>query len=436
MRPIVEVKDARLESAAGRVLVDGLTLALDREKVALVGRNGVGKSLLLEGLASGELAGYRRRGDVAYVPQLLPRIAGRSDGEVRRERVAAAIRSRPSLLLLDEPTADLDDAASEWLRAELRAFGGAAIVASHDRRLLEDFSAFFWIRESGCRAFEGSLDALDAEAERERALAEGAFAAELRRLADTEEHMLHVARRKARKKQYGRCRELDRGTPKVRLNAKRGQAQVSHGKHAAMRRARIEAQRALGLAARRALDVRLPLAVDLPADPPRQARPRFAVVGPNGSGKTTYLERLLTGGEDAGLALGEVGHVDQAARSFQVEESLLELLRAADPALDLAGAVERVAAHRLPVALAERPLRTLSPGERVRAALVVLFQRRPRIETLVLDEPTFALDLFGQRALADVLRAWPGGLVIATHDRHLLKSLAWERVVEVTRPRA
>lgn len=428
MRPVVEVRDARIESGGGRVLIDGLTLALGREKVALVGRNGVGKTLLLDALASGELAGYRRAGEVAYVPQVLPRIAGESDGEVRRARVARALASGAALLLLDEPTADLDDDAVAWLRGALAAFDGAALVASHDRRLLEDFRAFFWIRESGCRAFEGALEDLDALADRERSRAEERFADELARLADAEERMLHVARRKARKKQYGRCRELDRGTPKVRLNTKRGQAQVSHGKHAAMREARLAAQRALGRVARRALEVRLPLVVDLPTDPPREARPRIAVVGPNGSGKTTLLERVLAGRADLGAPLGVVGYVDQAARSFQTSASLLDALREVDPTLDLAGAAERVLAHRLPLALAERPLCTLSPGERVRAALVVLVQRRPRIETLVLDEPSFGLDLFGQRALAEVLRAWPGGLVVATHDRHLLAALALDRV--------
>lgn len=434
MRSLLEVRGGRIQSPTGRVLVEGLSLSLGAERVALVGRNGVGKTLLLEALASGEIAGYRRGGAVHHVPQLLPAVAGLGGGEVRRARLLEAAWSGAEVLLLDEPTAELDADGVAWLRAVLRSFRGAVVVASHDRRLLADFGAFFWIRESGCRAFVGSLDELDAEAERERVEGEARYAAELSRLADEEAHTLHVARRKARKKIYGRCRELDRGTPRARLNEKRGRAQVSHGKLARVREERIAARRALGLAVRRALAVRLPLVLDVPEEGPRVPRPRALVVGPNGSGKTTLLGRMMRG--EVGEPLGAVGHVDQAARSFQVDRSLLELLREVDPGISLETAAERVVAHRLPLALAERPMRTLSPGERVRAALVVLLQRRPRVETLVLDEPTFGLDLFGQRALFDALRAWPGGLVVATHDEELARASGIERVVSAAALRA
>lgn len=430
MRSLLEVRGGRIESPSGRVLVQSLSLSLGAERVALVGRNGVGKTLLLEALASGEIAGYRRGGAVHHVPQLLPTAPGLGGGEVRRARLLEAAWSGADVLLLDEPTAELDADGVAWLRAFLRGFRGAAVVASHDRRLLADFGAFFWIREAGCRAFVGSLDELDAEAERERVEGEARYAAELARLADEEEHTLHVARRKARKKLYGRCRELDRGTPRGRLNEKRGQAQVSHGKLARLREERISARRALGLAARRGLAVELPLVLHAPGDGPRAPRPRTLVVGPNGSGKTTLLGRMMRG--EVGPPLGAVGHVDQAARAFQVDGSLLEILRDADPELSLASAAERVVAHRLPLALAERPMRSLSPGERVRAALVVLFQRRPRVETLVLDEPTFGLDLFGQRALFEALRAWPGGLVIATHDDELARASGIDDVVDAS----
>jgi ATPase subunit of ABC transporter with duplicated ATPase domains len=81
-------------------------------------------------------------------------------------------------------------------------------------------------------------------------------------------------------------------------------------------------------------------------------------------------------------------------------------------------------AHKFPLALAERPLRSLSPGERARAARSWLFRRSPAVELLVLDEPTYSLDLVGQRAMTDALRAWPGGLVVASHDRAFLAAIA------------
>ena len=81
-----------------------------------------------------------------------------------------------------------------------------------------------------------------------------------------------------------------------------------------------------------------------------------------------------------------------------------------------------VVAHRFPLGLAGRPLGELSPGERTRAALIALFDR-PGLELLVLDEPTGGLDLVGVHALQEALRAWTGGLVVASHDRRFLEAV-------------
>jgi ATPase subunit of ABC transporter with duplicated ATPase domains len=83
------------------------------------------------------------------------------------------------------------------------------------------------------------------------------------------------------------------------------------------------------------------------------------------------------------------------------------------------------------VALAERPLASLSPGERVRAALIALAARTPRAELLVLDEPTNHLDLLATVQLEHVLRKWPGGLLVVSHDHEFLTQIGIERVIEM-----
>ena len=74
---------------------------------------------------------------------------------------------------------------------------------------------------------------------------------------------------------------------------------------------------------------------------------------------------------------------------------------------------------------------SLSPGERTRAALICLFARAPCIELLILDEPTFGLDLLGQRALTQALRAWSGGLVVASHDQEFLAEIGSDRTLRL-----
>jgi ATPase subunit of ABC transporter with duplicated ATPase domains len=467
---VVVMRDASLATPGGRALFEGLSLSLTRERVALVGRNGVGKSTLLAALAGEyDLArgAVTTKGRVHFVPQGARASAeslGGSHGERKRLRLLEAERARADVLLLDEPTDDLDEEGVAWLRAWLADFRGCLVVASHDRRLLQDFRHFFIARESGCRYFAGSFAELEAAEEREHTAGETRYLQNLRRQADREEHTALVARRKARKKRYGRCRELDRATSRVRLNCKRSQAQESHGRAAGVREARIAAVRELTRVARRALDVQLPLAAPELAPTTRAetagpalslrgvsafaggralfeeldldvSRERVAIVGPNGSGKTTLLEVLLDKRAPArGIVRGDlsrVGAIAQAAEDWCVDETLLSRLVAEAPTASLAAVATRLVGHRFPLALAERPMRSLSPGERVRAALVCLFERRPAVDVLVLDEPTYALDRLGFRSLVEVLRAWPGGLVVASHDAELLRQVGFERRIEL-----
>jgi len=467
MTAFIEVSGLSVRAPGGRTVLDSLELRLPAARVALVGRNGVGKSTLLSVLAG---ASEAHAGRVAtsspphFVPQILPPAASPtlSHGEARKRALLQAQASRAEVVLLDEPSEDLDEAALAWLRAWLRAFQGCAVVASHDCRLLADFRHFFVMSESGCRYFSGTLSELDDDLERERQLAERRYAGNLQRLASQEEHSLQVLHRKARKKRSGRGRELDRGTPRIRLNQKRSDAQNSHGRLAKLREQKLDELRQWSRATRRALTVDLPLQLTLPSLPDAHhevlalrgvsahvgervlfhsldlslGRQRVALTGPNGAGKTTLLQLALGArAPNAGTTwrdLSRIGSIGQGAAEWRRDESLLALLRSESGASDEKIA-QQLVAHKFPLALAERALRSLSPGERTRAALICLFQRTPVVELLVLDEPTFSLDLVGQRALAAALLAWRGGLLVASHDRSFLAAIDATTTLELGR---
>jgi ATPase subunit of ABC transporter with duplicated ATPase domains len=355
MTTLLRISNATVTAPGGRVLFDELTLQVGRgERIALVGRNGVGKSTLLAHLA--ECAGARAR----FVPQMLR--GPRSPGQLRKHALANVFDAAPDVLLLDEPTSDLDEDAVAWLRACLARFSGCVIVATHDRRLLRDFSDFFIASETGSRAFSGTLDELDAELDREHTRADERYAAKLRDLAVFEERVLAAARRRGRKKRCGRCRELDRATPRIRLNAKRSQAQVNHGKDAKMREHRLAVARGASLAMRRALAPTLALELGVPeveADATPAvllsgarvaqlfgpldlcvARERVAIVGANGAGKTTLLDLILGRRRpDEGSAardLSRIGAIAQGAADYMLDESLLEHLAVSAHSLDAA----------------------------------------------------------------------------------------------------
>ena len=174
---LLEAHAVTIETPGGRTLVRELSLRLGREHVALIGRNGVGKSTMLEVLAERRAATHGRivcRGRRLLVPQYLAGEAAADDdpaaspGERRRQRLEAAFDAHPDLLLLDEPTSDLDGAGITWLVQRLALWRGGLLVVSHDRRVLRTFNRFFVVAESGCRYVEGTFNDLQADLARER----------------------------------------------------------------------------------------------------------------------------------------------------------------------------------------------------------------------------------------------------------------------------
>ena len=160
---LIETSQLSMSTPSGRLLFQGLNLSLEAERVALIGRNGVGKSTLLEVLAGVQTpqAGRVVRRTVPYLVSQLQDPQGMSHGELRKQRLLEARQAAPEMLLLDEPTQDLDTAGIAWLRGWLRGWKGGALVASHDAALLQDFEHFFVLSESGARYFRGALAELE-----------------------------------------------------------------------------------------------------------------------------------------------------------------------------------------------------------------------------------------------------------------------------------
>lgn len=463
---LLDVSGLSVDTPGGRPLFRGLHLSIGREKVAIVGRNGVGKSTLLRLLAGEEQETQksgviRRYGRLVHVPQHIPPQAhtlGWSHGERRRLALEEAWRARPALLLLDEPSEALDTEAQHWLHEHIMRWEGGLIVASHDRTVLACFTQFIVLSEAGGWGFEGDFAAFEAEFERRALVKQKEYAHELQVLARSEWHNARVTRRRARKKRLGRIHELARGPSRALLNTNRSYAQVSQGRASKIRKERQAQKRNWARSARRALDANLPISSALPVLPPVQGEAivscqevscsfgervlfagvslhveheRWAILGPNGAGKSCLLDIIMGANTPSS---GEVhtrhhrlGYISQHAENWKREESLLSLLSIeyTDPnaPVSLDALAQTLVAHRFPLALAERPLVSLSPGERVRAALICLFAQRPVIECLVLDEPTTSLDFLGWKALGQVLSTWEGGLIVASHDQAFLQSI-------------
>jgi ATPase subunit of ABC transporter with duplicated ATPase domains len=157
---------------------------------------------------------------------------------------------------------------------------------------------------------------------------------------------------------------------------------------------------------------------------------RVVVTGANGSGKSTLLGMLLgrvpldsgTAGLGSGVRLGEI---DQARGLFLGPAPLVrafgEALRMEGPSWPESEVRTVLAKFGLTSEHVPRPAASLSPGERTRAALALLQARE--VNLLVLDEPTNHLDLPAIEQLEQALDAFPGTVLLVTHDRRMLETL-------------
>ncbi|HEY6313088.1 MAG TPA: ABC-F family ATP-binding cassette domain-containing protein [Streptosporangiaceae bacterium] len=469
---------------AHRRLLDGVSLGVSAgDRIGVVGRNGAGKSTLLgllagrvvpdEGrvaMATGLRIGYLPQADQlagtvgqiafgdagglaaadpgatrlpweadprtrAVMAELLPGVsvdaqAGQlSGGERRRVALAALLIAERDVLLLDEPTNHLDIEAIDWLGRHLRDQSGAVVVVSHDRWLLDTVCERTWEIERGqVHTAEGGYSAyVLAQAERER----GEEAAERRR------------RNLARKELAWLQRGARARTTKAKFRVEAANALIAAEPPArdSVELTRLATAR-LGKTVIELEDVSL----SVPAGPARrpllehvtwQLGPgdRVAIVGINGSGKTSLLNTLAarTGG---GLAADGTVVRGKTVRLAYLSQELAEL----DPDQRVREAVEEV---RLRIQVGDRELSAgqllerlgftaerqwvrigdLSGGERRRVQMLRLLMDEPNV--LLLDEPTNDLDIETLTEFEDLLDGWPGTLVVVSHDRYFL-----ERVTE------
>ncbi|MFF6775521.1 ABC-F family ATP-binding cassette domain-containing protein [Streptomyces sp. NPDC012637] len=351
-----------------------------------------------------------------------------SGGRRRRLALAAVLASEPELLLLDEPTNDLDDEAVAWLEERLRGHRGTVVVVTHDRAFLDRVTTAVLevdhetrtVRRYG-NGYGGYLAGRAADrARREREYTE--WRAETARhtaLADGNiDRFSHIPRKapaafsgagafRARSRAHGAMSRIRAARTRLRELAERP---VPRPPDPLRFSARIQG----GAAAVELADVRVEgrLRLDALRLAPGE---RLLVTGPNGAGKTTLL-RLLAGELAAD---GGTVRVPVPARTGLLRQD-------GGPATDPrtvaaafgAGREEELLALGL---FAERdlatPVRALSAGQRRRLELARLVSRP--VDLLLLDEPTNHLSPGLVEELDAALAAYPGTLVVVSHDRRL-----------------
>jgi ATP-binding cassette subfamily F protein 3 len=353
-----------------------------------------------------------------------------SGGELTRASLARALGGDPDLLLLDEPTNHLDVASLEWLERELEALDAAVILVAHDRWFLEavttatlELSAgratFFpgpwhaWRREKAARALHAQREVARAEAD----------IARLERFVERFRYKKDKAKQaQAKLTHIGRLQqERSAAAGEVALLSRRARSLgFEFLKPARSGRTVVEAERLDVAVGGRVLIHHASFALE--------RGEHVALVGPNGSGKTTLLDRIVN---ESGVRIGhgvQVGYFSQQEMELDTRGSVLQCVQT------MTGLSRPDAQTLLGRFLFsgweehERPVAVLSGGERRRLALAVTVASGANF--LVLDEPTNHLDLESREALEAALDAFPGTVLLVSHDRALLDAIA-ERTIAI-----
>ena len=346
-----------------------------------------------------------------------------SGGELTRASLGRALASQPDLLLLDEPTNHLDIETLEWLEGFLGTIDAGVILVAHDRWFLEAVttavleldrgrSVFFpgkwhvWRLEQAARAQHAARTA-----ERDAV-----------KIAQLERFVERFGAKNTKAKQAkSKEKQIDRlkaGMPEAAAGPRRTLGfEFLHPKRSG--RIVVEAE---------GLDVRAgdkELLHD--ASFALERGEHVSLVGPNGSGKTTLLETVL-GVREPAAGRVKLGHGVEAAYFSQHEAELDERGSVLDAAVAATG-LRRPEAQKLLGRFLfsgweehEKPVTALSGGERRRLALALVVASGANL--LVLDEPTNHLDLESREALEDALAAFPGTVLLVTHDRALLDAVS------------
>ncbi len=383
-------------------------------------------------------------------------MSGLSGGQAARVALAALLLSRFDIVLLDEPTNDLDLDGLARLEAFVQGLRGGAVLVSHDREFLARCVTTVVeldLAQNRVAVYDGGYDAFLEERAVARRHAREAYEdfadkkADLVSRARTQREWssqgVRNAMRKAPDNDKIRRRASMESSEKQAQKVRQMESRIARLDEVEEPRKEWQLQFSIGAAARSSSVVatlnnataRRGAFTLGPVSLQVNAGERIGVTGPNGAGKTTLL-RLLLGHDrpdDGDSSLGAsvaIGEIDQVRGQLAETETLGTAFEACVPEMASAEARTLLAKFGLLADQVAGTVGSLSPGERTRASLALLQARG--VNLLVLDEPTNHLDLPAIEQLEEALESYDGALLLVSHDRRMLENVRLDRRWEVS----
>lgn len=382
------------------------------------------------------------------------RVAEVSGGEGMLIAITGLRIRRTPITLLDEPTNNLDRATRTKLAKFVDQWPGTLIVVSHDLELLEHMDNTTELYTGRLDTFGGPYSAWKEHHEQEQAAAVQAARSAQQALKVEKNQRVEAETKLARRERTGKKTQKDGGIPKILAGNRASKAQASAGSLRSTLDDKVQAAQAAVDAADARLrdDEHIHLVLPDP-DVPRgrrlaeledegrtiviQGPERVALIGANGAGKSTLIEQLIqrtdpVPGRPHGRLVTElVGFLPQRLDGLDDDASAIQNVQSVAPNTPAGTVRNQLARLLLRGDSVDRPVRTLSGGERFRVSLARLLLADPPAQLLIMDEPTNNLDITSVEQLAEALDEYRGALLIVSHDFAFLERIGVEIILEL-----
>lgn len=430
-----------------RLLLDIDKLQIQKhDRIGLVGRNGCGKTTLLEVLAgktAPDQGTLTTNGICELLPQLKRTDTTKSGGEVTQEYINAALAKSPAILLADEPTTNLDTSHIEWLEKKFKKSFSALVLVSHDRAFLDALCTSIWeLNEGKVKVYKGNYSDYMEQKELELHQQKQAYESYEKKKKQLEEALILKEKKAERAtKTPKNVSSIEAGKSKPYFAKKQKKLQktakaietrleklekVEKVKEAPVIKMNLPNEETFkGRIVLRAEDIQCSIGKRLlwkSASFHVRGGDKLAIIGANGCGKTTLVKKIMKQNEGISISPSmKIGYFSQNIDILNTEKSILDNVSTTSIQDEtfIRTILARLHFFREDV---YKPVGVLSGGERVKVAFAKLFVSE--INTIILDEPTNFLDIPSVEALESLLQEYEGTVIFVSHDRQFIESIA------------
>ena len=353
-----------------------------------------------------------------------------SGGQKTRVALGKLLISKPDILLLDEPTNHLDMESIAWLETYLLNYPGAVFIVSHDRYFLDKVvTKIVEIEAAQMRMYEGNYSAYALKKAQLRDAQYKAYLNQQREIKHQEAVITKLRsfnREKSIKRAESRVKMLD----KIQRIEK--PIEIDNQMRISLEPRFISGNDVLTVEGLSKAFPGQTLFTDINFEIKRGER--VALIGNNGTGKTTIL-KILNGivDADAGrFALGskvQIGYYDQEHHVLHMEKTIFQEISDTYPTLTETEIRNMLAAFLFTGDDVFKLISSLSGGERGRVSLAKLMLSEANF--LILDEPTNHLDIASKEILEEALNSYTGTVLYVSHDRYFINQTA-TRIMDLT----